>query len=806
MVHWHTFSCKLPKVIVNADNIPSCEACGCKCPSTTQLVAAQRNMPSNLILPPDEPMGQLNLHWPKGLPYVYAKEGQLETNFGRQQSASDPASKAGHRRSKSMIYGGTLGPHEFRLACLNAVPNSDYPVHLSLETFAYDNRPEYETVSYVWSGEDGNNAPCQPVYIGPFWDVLLQTKNCWSMLKFMRPWRGSRMMWIDAICINQSNLDERAAQVAKMRQIYRDGSRVVVFLGSDMAISSNRFPSYSSLDELHSSTIADPSRRPRDSGTRPINLLKLLERKYFSRVWVIQELLVASRAVIRIGNTDFRADAETMYKISRQQSKAFNWSTTRAPWVQYLGQKTLNSAKARDAFRLAALTSRCMASDPRDRIFAITPLLVDENLKKTLSADYTISFQHFAIGFFAHALIVSKNYNFLDQAGLSTQHREVQLSTQPTWVPECKSHYAWQRAFTNAIPAQKSHPNLHTWFPITDVQVRLDMHSVMTIRELFPEISNELHIRGYPLRATVDAATGSLEINLTHLLNFADKLEEKQRFLDRYHLYVVPAVSGGHSTLLLLSLGEARIRAGDQLFAFTVENTEDLSNGLSTMFLVLRPKTFEGQQPRMPSFELVTTRIALCGDAGGYSQIMPNLTSSESFIDQEWPFIRNLGYIRLAQVQASVAAAIRNVLRILIDARNFVFDYEDIKYTAQLPKDTGAESRQYASRICEAFLQYSTLGLSFSNFLESILCDSTGRGIGPKAAIPIINSLQNFLHRNGFPELLDSIWKAYEPPLPLKELIHLIKVGPSKEHTTKGIPKHIGGVKIDGSVVRVRIV
>lgn len=200
MVHWHTYSCKLPKVIVNADNIPSCEACGCKCPTTNELVAAQRNSPSNLILPPDEPMGQLNLRWPKGLPYIYAKEQQPETNISHQQSASDPASKAGHRRSKSMIYGGTLGPHEFRLACLNAVPNSEYPVHLSLETFAYDNRPEYETVSYVWSGEDGNNAPCQPVYIGPFWDVLLQTKNCWSMLKFMRPWRGSRMMWIDAIC------------------------------------------------------------------------------------------------------------------------------------------------------------------------------------------------------------------------------------------------------------------------------------------------------------------------------------------------------------------------------------------------------------------------------------------------------------------------------------------------------------------------------------------------------------------------------------------------------------------------------
>lgn len=450
-----------------------------------------------------------------------------------------------------------------------------------------------------------------------------------------------------------------------------------------------------------------------------------------------------------------------------------------------------------------------MASDPRDRIFAITQLLQDADLRRSLSADYTISFQHFAIGFFAHAFIVSKNYNFLDQAGLSTEHREIQLSTQPTWVPECKSHYAWQRAFKNAIPAQTAHPHIYTWFPVTDVQVCLDRHSKLTIRELLPEIYNDPHPRGSPLHATVDASTGSLEINLTHLLNFADKLEQRERYLDRYHLYNVSTASTGsrgHSTLLLLSLGEARIRAGDQLFTFTVENTEDVSNKRSMMYLVLRPKSVEGQKPRVPSFELVTSRIALCGYAGLYHQRMQNLTSSDSYIDQDWPFIRNLGSLQLPQVQASVAAAIRNVLRILIEAKKFVFGYGEVEYSTQLPKDTDAESRMYAARICKAFLQHGTQEPHFQYYLETILKDSAGRRMGSKERKPIANFLQDFLLRNGLRELLDSILKAYEPPLPLDELIHLIEAGPSKEHMTKGIPKHIGGVKIDGSVVRVRIV
>jgi hypothetical protein len=51
--------------------------------------------------------------------------------------------------------------------------------------------------------------------------------------------------------INQSNLKERSRQVAKMRQIYEDGSRVVVFLGEDFIDqpTESKFPTYTPLDQ-----------------------------------------------------------------------------------------------------------------------------------------------------------------------------------------------------------------------------------------------------------------------------------------------------------------------------------------------------------------------------------------------------------------------------------------------------------------------------------------------------------------------------------------------------------------------------
>ena len=94
-----------------------------------------------------------------------------------------------------------LSSNEFRLVFLTVAPSAEYPIHLSLETYSYDDRPEYETVSYQWGGENNDSSPCRPIFIGPYWDVLWQSQYCWTMLRFARPRRGTRMIWVDALCM-----------------------------------------------------------------------------------------------------------------------------------------------------------------------------------------------------------------------------------------------------------------------------------------------------------------------------------------------------------------------------------------------------------------------------------------------------------------------------------------------------------------------------------------------------------------------------------------------------------------------------
>jgi hypothetical protein len=62
---------------------------------------------------------------------------------------------------------------------------------------------------------------------------LQVTSNLHDALQYLRPIDGERIMWIDAVCINQTNPQERTAQVGIMKNIYSKSDHVVIWLGKD---------------------------------------------------------------------------------------------------------------------------------------------------------------------------------------------------------------------------------------------------------------------------------------------------------------------------------------------------------------------------------------------------------------------------------------------------------------------------------------------------------------------------------------------------------------------------------------------
>ncbi|KAH8803604.1 heterokaryon incompatibility protein-domain-containing protein, partial [Xylogone sp. PMI_703] len=424
--------CKDPDISVDGNN-PCCKTCNSSCP-WQELVSKQLtiNSPASFA-PTNEPAGRLNLWWPSSVPYTRSY-GPIQDNAPSSPApTSEQSIKEGHSFLPDMI-DPSEKEQQFRLALLSPATDKDSLVHLCLETCFQANCLEYETVSYTWGGEDGDYALSQPVFIGPYWDLLFQTQNCWEMLRLFRLQKGTRTLWIDALCINQQDIRERSEQVARMRHIYEQCSRVLVYLGPDLALPAvGQFPIRHRLHELDKVTINTLQHSPP-------NLEKLLIRNYFSRVWIIQELILSQRAIIRIGDIDFWADALMPLRLAPWS----DWDSTAAPWAKYIAQQTI---PVKDVFEIMRLTSTSQASDLRDRLFGTIGLLWDkaDTLEKDgLFVDYRLSVQHMFIGFFSYCIIkLNLPYLLIKAAGVSAQ------ASSPSWVPNwASSQESWQRIFT----------------------------------------------------------------------------------------------------------------------------------------------------------------------------------------------------------------------------------------------------------------------------------------------------------------------------------------------------------------------
>ncbi|KAI6892469.1 hypothetical protein KC355_g20976, partial [Hortaea werneckii] len=87
--------------------------------------------------------------------------------------------------------------------------------------------PHYEAISYAW----GERTGVAPIIIND--QHRQQPASAVRVLQRFAPAEGSepRRLWIDAICINQSDVAERNQQVAMMSDVYRNSSQTLVWLG-----------------------------------------------------------------------------------------------------------------------------------------------------------------------------------------------------------------------------------------------------------------------------------------------------------------------------------------------------------------------------------------------------------------------------------------------------------------------------------------------------------------------------------------------------------------------------------------------
>jgi hypothetical protein len=282
-----------------------------------------------------------------------------------------------------------------------------------------DEAPPYEALSYCW----GDPAITEQIFLDN--RRISVTKNCHSALSRLRLPARERLMWIDAICIDQTNIQERNDQVAMMGQIYNKATRVVIDVGEaseDSALALDAIENCAD-DKLYGFHIG---LRVRDA------VGDFYRRAWFSRVWVLQEVFMSANAIVMCGNMIVNWSTIRPRRIwvdSRPAREAEHWHVELPaviPYVLSIGSHQSRRYSAReDIFQLLLEGASCNATDARDKVFALLPMVHDA-LDCGLKADYSkpVSQVYMEIAVW---LLQKVGVSFLSLSGLS-------IIGTPSWV------------------------------------------------------------------------------------------------------------------------------------------------------------------------------------------------------------------------------------------------------------------------------------------------------------------------------------------------------------------------------------
>jgi len=167
----------------------------------------------------------------------------------------------------------------------------DDPIVCKLTTVDVNAPGQYEALSYVW----GTSWTLQAISVNE--KTYPVGENLLTALVHLRLPDVDRVLWIDAICINQGLVSERNHQVRQMADIYSRARQVIAWLG--LPTESSRL----AAEFLREAYLGGPLVRGRiKEDARWHYLNELSQREYWTRLWIIQEICLAKSVVVICGH------------------------------------------------------------------------------------------------------------------------------------------------------------------------------------------------------------------------------------------------------------------------------------------------------------------------------------------------------------------------------------------------------------------------------------------------------------------------------------------------------------------------
>jgi hypothetical protein len=305
---------------------------------------------------------------------------------------------------------------------------------------------QYEAISYAWGEEEATEELA--IYGTKPQQSIKIRKNVDSMFRFLRSPTKQRCIWIDALCINQGDRDEKNAQVKFMGEVYKQASAIIIWIGapkdsSDPNDSTRRF-----FQQLVKYGPAD-SRSKNEQSKTWLKLEAFLHRLWFTRRWTIQEALLAKQATILCGSymINFMVFAKNAFLTAQRQPflNELALGVMQKLWIMYKLRSPPISPSGFDPLRLLVDFSSAECKVPHDKIYAMNGV---SNLPAVVSYQDDVETVYTS---YAELHISVCSFAILNCAGAFKSAD----STLPSWIPDWRLPLLFTPLTTRSAPASR---------------------------------------------------------------------------------------------------------------------------------------------------------------------------------------------------------------------------------------------------------------------------------------------------------------------------------------------------------------
>ena len=381
--------------------------------------------------------------------------------------------------------------------------NIEEEIEISLIPVSLAKCPPYITLSYSWADPEPFVDPtaviftkvprCFPVKCGG--RLILVTRNLRNALRRLRQYKNIQnsapahstqgkmaaemanynknihLYWIDAICIDQEDLRERSTQVSLMSKIYRQAQCTMAWLGEENAytvpavqvllkIVGDQIPKNNSFVCIGDSTTTQPKFGGIDTldDAEITALTMLMMRKWVSRTWILQEIVLSPSVLTLWGAVFFSFDvlmragsylsmSRSSLRLAGHQSQilaihlseegTFKRMLAQSTTLEMIHNSRLGlQHNLKPSFVDAVSMSRSSeATDPRDKIYGILGIAAEFELSGQVShkPDYSLTVAEVYI--MATAFVISSRHN-LACLTLICDSSLKKIKDLPSWCPD----------------------------------------------------------------------------------------------------------------------------------------------------------------------------------------------------------------------------------------------------------------------------------------------------------------------------------------------------------------------------------